>query len=122
MDNQQQKPDSFRVTSEGLGRFSKEEMDWIKRIFKDNEKALKTIRKIFLPEYDSNCAIGQIVDLWLPLDIMQIPVQDRELVILARNRLILHIEQQLQQISILAQIKDETPEERVERLKKDSSK
>jgi len=122
MDNQQKQIDSARITSEGLGRFTKEEMDWMKATFKDNDNALKTLRKIFLPEYQYDSPIGQVVDLFLVLDLKQIPKMDRELAIESRNQLILHLEKQIQQIKILTLVKDETPEEISERLKQDSNK
>lgn len=119
MDKQQEEP---RTTAEGYGRFTKEEMDWLKSTFGSNDRALKILRKVFIPSYDLNAEIGQVVDLWLPLDIEKIPPHDREIIIIARNRLILHIEQMLSQIKILAGLKEETAEEREERFKKDSNK
>lgn len=42
--------------------------------------------------------------------------------VLARNTIVNHVEQQLQQLNILAGLKAETPEETIERIHKDSSK
>jgi len=103
-------------------RYTDEELSLIKSTFKDNERLLKLLRKCFLPEYDVNAPIGQVVDLWMTLDLAGLTEQEREIRIFARNGLIQHIEHQLQELNILSEMKDETPTEKEERLKKDSVK
>ena len=103
-------------------RYTKEELDFIRSTFKGNDFALKTLRKVFLPEYDFNAPIGQTVDMWVSLNLEQIPKEDREVVILSRNKLIVHLEKQIQELKILADIDSKTLDELEERAKKDSNK
>ena len=103
-------------------RFTDEELTIIKSTFKGNEKLLKLLRKVFLPEYDPYAPIGQVVDLWMTLDLANLSEQEREVRIFARNGLISHVEQQLLQLNVLAEMKFETPKEEAERKEKDSTK
>jgi hypothetical protein len=103
-------------------RFSDAELNIIKATFKGNEALLKLLRKVFLPEYDPNAPFGQVIDLWMTIDLNQLPQDEAIRRIYARNTLISHIEQQIMQLNILAEAKDETDEEKKDREKKDSSK
>lgn len=105
-------------------RFSEEELTLLKATFKDNEKLLKLLRKVFLPQYDPYAPFGQTVDsLWMGLDqLSQMVPQDRETMILTQIRLNNHIERQLMQLDALAKLKNETEEEEKARLEKDSTK
>ena len=103
-------------------RFSEDELTLIKTTFRGNEKLLKLMRKVFLPEYNPYAPLGQNVDLWMTLDLGQLTPQEQSVRIFARNGIITHIEQQLIQLNILAEMKDETPEQTAERQKKDSTK
>ncbi len=103
-------------------RFTDEEIGTIKALFKNNEKGLKVLRKVFLPTYDFDAPLGQTVDLWMTLNLMSLSPQDREVQIIARNQLITHVEQQLMQLQFLAQEEEETEEAKKLRLEKNSSK
>lgn len=103
-------------------RFTDEEIKIMKSLFKDNEKGLKVLRKVFLPTYDFDAPLGQVVDLWMTLNITTMTPYDREVNIIARNQLITHIEQQLIQLQFLANEKEETEEEKKLREEKNSSK
>ncbi len=103
-------------------RFTDVELGTIKALFKDNDAGLKILRKVFLPTFDYNAPIGQTVDLWMTLNIMDKSPMDREIQIIARNQLITHVEQQLLQLQYLANEKEETKEEVAEKAKKNSSK
>lgn len=103
-------------------RFTQEELDLIKTTFKGNERLLKLLRKVFLPEIDPDAPLGQVIDLWMTVPIQQLTPEQAMVNILARNQLIMHIEQQLMQLQILAEGKSETEEEKQERIKKDSAK
>lgn len=103
-------------------RYSDEELSLIKKTFAGNEVLLKLLRKVFLPEYDPQAPIGQVIDLWMTLDLANLSEQEREVRIFARNGLITHLEHQLMELSILADRKDETPAEQEARQKKDSVK
>lgn len=103
-------------------RFTDKELALLKGTFKGNLDLIKLLRKIFLPEFNPYAPLGQNVDLWMTVDLRSLSPQDAYLKILARNELIMHIEQQLLQINILAEMKEETPKEKEERAKKDSTK
>ena len=103
-------------------RFTDEEFGIIKALFKDNEKGLKLLRKVFLPTYDFDAPLGQVVDLWMTLNITTMTPYDREVNILARNQLITHVEQQLIQLQHLANEKEETADEKSVRREKNSAK
>lgn len=103
-------------------RFSEEELTLLKNTFKDNTKLLKLLRKVFLPEYNPLAPLGQNIDLWMTVDVRNLTPQDAMIRILARNELITHIEQQLMQIKVLVDRKEESSGEIAERRKKDSAK
>jgi len=104
-------------------RFTEGELELMRKTYGGNDALIKLLRKIFLPEYDPKAPLGQIVDLWMHLsDLEKMHPQDREIAILSHIKLIKHIEAQLMQIYVLANIKTETDEERTKRYKKDSLK
>jgi hypothetical protein len=101
-------------------RITPEEIELIKSTFRGNEKLLKLLRKIFLPEISANAPLGDQIDLW-----MTIPVEgtDRDKInIIARKQLIQHLEQSLVQLKVLAETEAKTLEEIREKVKKDSNK
>ena len=105
-------------------RFSKEELDWIKAIFggEKGEGNLKILRKVFLPEFRYDAPIGQNIDLWMTVNLANMSQMDKEVRLQARNEVIPHLETQLVQLHVLANVKEETPEARKERILKDSTK
>jgi hypothetical protein len=103
-------------------RFTDGELDLIKQTFKGNDKLLKLLRKVFLPEYDPNAPIGQVIDLWMTVPVKEMTAQDALVNILARNSLISHVEMQIQQLNVLAEADQKTAEEIQEKIKKDSAK
>lgn len=103
-------------------RIKEEEIDMIKSAFKGNEKLLKVLRKIFLPEITADAPLGQNIDLWMTIPVGQLTEQQAIVNLLARNQLIQHVESQLLQLRILAETDAKTLEEARESLKKDSSK
>lgn len=103
-------------------RFTEEELDLIQRTFKGNEKLLKLMRKVFLPEYDPDAPLGQVIDLWMTVPVKEMTPNDAMVNILSRNALISHVEMQLQQLNLLAGVDAKTEEEIKEKLKKDSAK
>lgn len=110
-----------RVTDDGYGRFTKEDVDWIKATF-NNEYAIKRLRKVFLLDYDFNSPIGQANNMWTTLGLEQMSAQDREIHIISQNKLITHIERMISAIWAMTQISNETKAEKAERLAKDSNK
>jgi len=102
-------------------RITPEEKATIEQTFGGNTKLLKLMRKIFLPEYDPNAPIGQVIDLWMTINLENLTSQEKEIRIQARNEVILHIENQLIQLKSLSQ-KLETTEEVIKRINKNSAK
>jgi hypothetical protein len=102
-------------------RFTDEELNLVKNTFKGNERLVKLLRKVFLPEYDPNAPVGQVIDLWMTLDLANLSEQEREVRLFARNGLIMHVEQQLMQLQVLAEL-PEDGESTEEKRKKDSAK
>lgn len=103
-------------------RYTEEELALVKATFKGNEPLLKLLRKTFLPEYDPYAPIGQVVDLWMTVDIKQLSPQEAYIRLLARNELITHVDSQLMQLAFLAELNPESPTGAKERAKKDSAK
>ena len=101
--------------------YTDEELSLIKATFKGNEKLLKLIRKVFLPPYDPNAPIGQVMDLWLSLPIKEMNPQDAMINMLARNELIVHVEKCLMTLDTLAEREEKTPEEIKQNIVKNSS-
>ena len=83
-------------------RFSEGELATLKSVFKDNDALLKILRKVFLPEIDPTAPIGQVIDLWMTVDVRQLEPEQAMIRLIARNELITHVEQQLMQIRVLA--------------------
>ena len=103
-------------------RIKEEEIEMIKAAFKGNEKLLKILRKIFLPEITADAPLGQNIDLWMTIPVNQMSEQQAIINLVARNQLIQHIETQLLQLRILAETDARTLEKAREALKKDSAK
>lgn len=103
-------------------RFTEQELSLIRNTYKDNTELLKLLRKVFLPEFDPQAPIGQNVDLWMTLDLTGKTPEEAFQHILVRNALIGHVEFQLQQLQFLANQAEETPEEALAKLKKNSTK
>lgn len=103
-------------------RFSTEELAQIKALYSNNEEALKLLRKVFLPEISPNAPLGQNIDLWMTFKVEDLSAEEALINLKARNTLISHLEACLLQLSLLAGAKDETPEQTLERLKKNSTK
>lgn len=103
-------------------RITEPEMALIKATFKENEPLLKLLRKIFLPEIDPNAPIGQVVDLWMTIPPAELTPEQAYINLKARNSIIAHVEQQLQQLSTLANQEVLSPIQLAEKNRKDSSK
>lgn len=103
-------------------RITDEELAVIKGLFADNEEALKLMRKIFLPEIDYDAPLGQLVDMWIPVEVDGISSEQAIVNIKARKTLIVHIESCLMQLKNLAGKKQDSVEETKKKLMQDSSK
>jgi hypothetical protein len=103
-------------------RITDDELEIIKHTFAGNEKLLKLLRKIFLPEINAYAPLGQNIDLWMTLQIEGLSSEQALINLKARNSLIQHIEMQLLALKALAGNKEDSVEQTKERLKKDSAK
>lgn len=103
-------------------RFTPEELSLIKNTYSGNPDLLKLLRKVFLPELDPTAPFGQVIDLWLTIPTKERSAEAVMIDLEARNMLIAHIELMLEQLNVLANSGEETPEMVKERIAKDSSK
>lgn len=103
-------------------RFSEEELSVLQGAFKGNEKLVKLLRKVFLPEYDAHAPFGQGIDLWMTIDLRTLNPEQAYLRLLARNELIMHVETQLMQINVLANLEKGSKEDEEKRKKANSTK
>jgi len=103
-------------------RFTEDELRLIRDTFKGNDRLLKVMRKVFLPELDPNAPLGQIIDLWVSLPLKEMNPQDAMINMLARNQLIMHVEQQLIQLQLLANREELTEEQKQIKEKKDKGR
>lgn len=87
-------------------RFTQAELELVKATFKGNEAVLQLLRKIFLPELDPAAPIGQMIDLWMTIDVRQLMPEQAYVRLLARNELISHVDNQLLQLSVLANMEE----------------
>lgn len=94
----------------GQMRFTDDELALIKATFKGNEPLLKLMRKVFLPEIDPTAPLGQMIDLWLTVDVRSMDPQQALVRLMARNELIVHVDQQLMQLNALADMDENTQE------------
>lgn len=103
-------------------RITPDEILTIKKAFKGNEPLVRLLRKIFLPEIDPAAPIGQIIDLWMTVDVKDMTPEMALINIKARNALITHVDQQLLTLKLISEIPDMTPEEIQEKVSKNSNK
>lgn len=103
-------------------RITDTELSILKNTFKGNEELLRLMRKLFLPELEPYAPLGQNIDLWMTVKIDDMEPELAMINIKARNQLIQHLDQVLNSIKMLAETADETPEQALTRMKKNSSK
>lgn len=116
MENKQQKGRQMR--------FTEDELDLIRATYKDNEKLLKLLRKVFLPEIDPEAPLGEMIDLWMGIKTNE-DMSDEQVAtqVRVRNMLINHVDQMLMQLEALSLLpKGLTWAEYIEQQKKNSSK
>ena len=104
---------------------SKGEINLIKYHFRDNEKLLKILRKLFLASVaDPELPIEEMEnDIWLVgRDYAQIPNDEVKSIVVARQEAIKFILGGMIKLKILANAKEETETEKADRRKKDSTK
>lgn len=106
------------------GRFTAEETKLIRDLFKGNDKLLKLIRKILLPEITPDSLqivpVNQLIDVYGSIS----PDRDPLAVVTdvkARNLLIAHLNVQLGNLEVIANTPEETEESIKDKEKKNST-
>lgn len=103
-------------------RITQEEIELIQRTFKGNDRLLKLMRKMFLPEIDPNAPVGQVLDLWMTIKIDEMTPEEALINLKARNTLISHVDQVLMQLVLISMQDSKTQEEAIAKIKADSAK
>ena len=120
-----------KITMEDLlkGNFrpyiSADDIGLIRETFKNNQRLLKVLQKVFLPSAgDSEMSPEEFGrDIWMKgVDWSQVADKEAKPLIVGRDLAIKFIMGGLIHLRELAEAKEETPTERALRLKKDSSK
>jgi transcriptional regulator GlxA family with amidase domain len=104
---------------------SEEEVGLIRGAFKNNEKLIKVIRKIMLPTaLDANLPIEELAaDAWMSdRDFGGMPNEEIKSIVLARQDAIRMVFGGLIKLKVIANQKEESPEEAELRRQKDSAK
>jgi len=103
-------------------RITDRERAVLANLFKGNDELLRLMRKMFLPEIDPTAPIGQIIDLWMTVDVKDQTPEEALINIKARNQLIAHVDQVLMQMNLIANLELEKPEDALKKALKDSNK
>lgn len=99
-----------------------ERVQIIKTIFKDNESLLKLMRKIFYPEIDPSAPLEQVIDMFSTIETDDKTAEEVWIKVNARNWIISYIESSLQQLNLMANAVEKTPEQREKESKMNSTK
>lgn len=107
-------------------RWSDIELELFKRHFTgaEGDALLKVIRKVFYPQFDLSQPLGQFIDLWQSVgtNFEQMSPYDRELAILARVKLVQHVEGCLLSLQSMAGLEPSmTADQVAAKTKKDST-
>lgn len=104
-------------------RMTAEDIAVLKAMFEDREGAVEVIRKIFFPELSPNNPIMLNQDMWSKCRLQpDMTVEQKIIEVEAHQKLINHVEGCLSVIRTLIGRKEESPEQVLARLTKDSSK
>lgn len=103
-------------------RITEDEMRLIRATFKDNEPLLRLMRKMFLPEIDPSAPIGQMIDLWMTVNVNEMSAEEALVNIKARNSLISHVDQQLMSLKLISSTEPVSAEKASVKVVADSAK
>ncbi len=105
-------------------RITTDDVAAIKSMFAGNDKNLKVIRKVFSPTISENDPIGKTSDLWSPmfLDLVEKNAEQALIEIKAHQKFVSYVEGGLRNLKMLAGKPEESAEETLRRLTKDSAK
>ena len=94
----------------------------LKAMFEEREGAVDVLRKIFYPELGAGNPLQLNNDLYTQLQISEMSPEQALIAVTARQQLVRHVEGCFQVIKQLVGKKDESPEQVLARLQKDSTK
>ncbi len=104
-------------------RMTEADIAVLKAMFEDREGAVEVIRKIFYPELTADAPIRLNQDMWSSCVLSpDMSPEQKVVAVEAHQRLLQHVEGSLGVIKTLIGKKNETPEQVLARLQKDSSK
>ena len=104
-------------------RLSDQDLAVLRAMFLDREGAIDVIRKIFFPELTADSPIKLNNDLWTTgFDLSGMTPEQKVIAVEARQMMVNQIEGGLQVIRLMVGTKEETVEQAVARVRKDSSK
>jgi len=108
--------------TDNKARMSPSDIAVLKAMFEEREGAVEVIRKIFYPELTADNPIHLNKDMYLDLDLSHMSPDQKVIAVEAHQKMVRHVEGCLAVIKTLLGEKNETPEQVLERLRKDSSK
>jgi hypothetical protein len=108
--------------SDNKARMTEEDIAVLKAMFEDREGAVEVIRKIFYPELTADNPLQMNQDMWSQEPLTELAPEQALIQIQARQKLIKHVEGALSVIKVLVGEKNESPEQVLARLTKDSAK
>ena len=95
----------------------------LRAMFLDREGAPEVLRKIFFPELTADDPIMLNGDMWsVNFDLDSMTAEQQIIAIKAHQKLIKHVEGCLKVIGLLVGTKEESAEEAIARVRKDSAK
>lgn len=110
------------MSNENQSRFTEGELKLIRDTFKGNEALIRLMGKFFCPPLDPTAPPGQVFDIYMQIPADQLDDATVARNVRARNLFLNHLNMRLMELQILAERREETPKEKAERERKDSSK
>lgn len=110
-------------TFEKSARMTEQDIAVLKAMFEGREGAVEVVRKIFYPELTADNPIHLNRDMWAGLNLTnEMTPEQKVIAVEAHQKLVNHVEGSLQVIKTLVGKKEESPEQVLARLQKDSAK
>lgn len=109
-------------TMNKTARMTTEDIAVLKAMFEDREGAVEVIRKIFFPELTADNPLQLNQDMWSQVNLTELAPEQALIQVQAQQKLIRHVEGALAVIKTLVGKKEESAEQVLARLQKDSAK
>ena len=103
-------------------RMTEADIAVLKAMFEDREGAVEAIRKIFYPELTADAPIQLNSDMWQQIPLTELSPEAAMIQVQAQQKLVRHVEGCLAVIRTLIGRKEESAEQVLARLQKDSAK